>query len=94
MSGLSSGTLAEPVDSSSSSGLSIPELVDCIVDGKVPSEDSPACAIPAISQSFAQSVRAELESLSSKGAAADLSTWAKQANQALAVKATNFPPAS
>ena len=89
VSGPTSGSSAvEPIDSSSSSGLSIPELVDCIDDGNVPSEDSFTSAIPVFSQSFAQNVRAELESLSSKGAAADLSIWAKKANQAIAVKET------
>ena len=83
---VSVNSVADPIDFSSSSGLSIPELSDCIDDGNVPSGDSFSGSVSPISQTFAQNVRAELESLSAKGAAADLSLWAKQANQEIAAK--------
>ena len=62
------------VDSSSSSWLSIPELITRTDDGEENvTDDGSSASSPLVSQSFAQNVRAELESLSNKGDAADLS---------------------
>ena len=70
------------VDSSSSSGLPIPELVAEVEDGGVTRSDSVGSfTAPVISQSFAQNVRGELDSLSTKSASADLPHWADHANK-------------
>ena len=71
-------------DLSASSGLSIPEFVTSIEDGGVvPSDAMTFDTAPVVSLSSAQNVRAELESLEAKSASADLSQWARQANQDL-----------
>ena len=71
-----------PGEVSSSSGLSIPELSMEVEDGGIAHSDSvDSLPVPIVSQSFAQHVRAELDSLATKSASADLPQWVAQANK-------------
>ena len=56
-----------------------------------PSDDLSSVDVPSVSQSSAQNVRTELESLDDKGDAADLSQWAHRDNQALNTKEKKAP---
>ena len=73
---------AGPIDSPSSSGLSIPDLIACAEDGSTnATDDASSASVPPVAHSFAQNVRADLESLSSKGESADLPQRVRRANQ-------------
>ena len=63
----SASSLGGPIDSSSSSGLSIPDLIACAEDGSANAMgDASSAFFQPVSQSFAHNVRADLESLSAK----------------------------